>query len=186
MLASTLSSIAGETKRVCGRREEGEILRKCSEGGCRRRARLTSNFRIGGHTTANLIITCAEAHFDSSPTILDPAKSNDCWKVGQYAIQSCLLFEYVPQDLIRVSLLLQSDCRHVAAQLMVKLVQSFEGVDLLSSCQIEAKASAMNRELAGNKGEKNLFVGVWQCQYQLLSSSLFTPSFRPAHVLNVA
>jgi hypothetical protein len=46
--------------------------------------------------------------------------------------RSGLLVKYVPEDIIGVSVLPQSNCSNVATYLMLKLVQAFEGFDLLS------------------------------------------------------
>ena len=46
--------------------------------------------------------------------------------------RSGLLVKYVPEDIIGVSVLLQSNCSDVPANLMLKLVQALEGLYLLS------------------------------------------------------
>ena len=67
------------------------------------------------------------------PGVSGPCKIKRLLEVCEYSIRGCFFVENVPDDLIRIPLLLQSDCRHVAAYLMLKLVQPFEGIDLLDS-----------------------------------------------------
>ncbi len=56
----------------------------------------------------------------------------------------------------------EPNCCRLSAQLMVKLVQAFEGSDLFDSFKIETKGAAVDRELLRNKREENLFTGVRQ------------------------
>ena len=44
-----------------------------------------------------------------------------------------LFIEYVPEDLIGIPVTSQPNCGHMLAQLMLKLVQPFEGFDLFYS-----------------------------------------------------
>lgn len=73
-----------------------------------------------------------------------------------------LFIEYVPEDLIGIPVTSKPNCGHMLAQLMLKLVQPFEGFNLFYSLQFKPDVSPMNRELVGNKGQINLLVGVRQ------------------------
>jgi hypothetical protein len=87
--------------------------------------------------------------------------------MSRQTIRRSILMEYLPEDVVRVSVVPQSNCRDMTTYLVLKFVQAFEGGEgfpLLRSRWGKAKVTAMNGEMAGNEGEKNLFVGVSQGQ----------------------
>jgi len=81
-----------------------------------------------------------------------------------------LLIENGPQNIIRISVLPQTNCSDVPAYLMLELVQATEGSGLLWPRQVKTEGAAMNRQLVGYEGEKDLFVGI--CEGQVPISQL--------------
>ncbi len=75
-------------------------------------------------------------------------------------IRGCLLCEYLPEDIVRILVTTQSKSNDVPANLVLKLVQAFESTALLLSRRVEAEFAAMDRQMAGNEGEENLFVRI--------------------------
>jgi hypothetical protein len=84
--------------------------------------------------------------------------------MGTKTIRGSLLSEDLPQNIVRVLIATRSKSNDVAAYLMLEFVQAFEGSTLLLSWWMKPEPTTMNCKVAGNKGEKNLLVGVCQGQ----------------------
>jgi len=84
--------------------------------------------------------------------------------MGAKTIGGSLFSEDLPQNIVRVPISTQSKSNDVAAYLMLEFVQAFEASILLFSWRMKPELTAMNCKVAGNKGEKNLLIGVCQGQ----------------------
>jgi hypothetical protein len=74
------------------------------------------------------------------------------------AVRSGRLSKDRPENVIRIFIPAQPASNNVAAYLMLKLIQSFESSALLFSGEVQAKRTAMNREMVRDKSEKKLLV----------------------------
>jgi hypothetical protein len=84
--------------------------------------------------------------------------------MGTQTIGGSLFREDLPQNIVRVPIVTQPKCNDVTADLMLEFVQAFEASALLFSRWMKSELTAMNCKVAGNKGEKDLLVGVSQGQ----------------------
>jgi hypothetical protein len=68
------------------------------------------------------------------------------------------LGEDLPQNIVGVPVAIQSKSDDVAAYLVLEFVQAFEGSPVQLSWRMNPELTAMNRKVARNKAEKDLFV----------------------------
>jgi hypothetical protein len=77
--------------------------------------------------------------------------------MGTQTIGHRVLSEYLPENVVRISVATQAQSNDVPAYLVLKLIQAFECSTLLLSRRMKSKLAAVDREMAGNQSEENLF-----------------------------
>jgi hypothetical protein len=73
------------------------------------------------------------------------------------------LLQDLPQNIVGITIAPQAKPTDVSADLVLQLIQSHEAPNLVFSRNVVAEVAPVNREMVRDKGEKNLFLRVGEC-----------------------